>query len=170
MEKANSPLETIIDEIDRALDSGFYYLAVAATLTLPDICVSLVDGDRRKKRGERYAKWCDKNLGDNFAYVTGNDLWSLRCGASHSGRFGGLDHNVGRVIFSLPGTGVFVNCLFNDAYFYSVSDFCRNFMADVRKWYAKHADDENVRKHMERMVQYRPDGIAPYVEGAPVLA
>lgn len=165
-----SPLEEILAEIDRALEQKFYYLAVAAVLTLPDLCVSLISDDGRSN-GRKYVKWCSDNLGDEFAYVTGDDLWSFRCGVSHNGRFGDLKHNVGRVIFSLPFQGnTFTNCQFNDAFVYSVEDFCRNFMNAVRIWYAANESNENLQLNINRMVQYRPNGLPPYIVGAPLLA
>ena len=169
-EMKRTPLEDILAEIDRALDQGFYYLAVATVLTLPDLCVSLASEDGRSN-GKGYVKWCNDNLGNEFAWVTGDDLWSFRCGVSHNGRFGDLKHNVGRVIFSLPFRGnTFTNCQMNDAYVYSVEDFCRNFMSAVRSWYAAHESDATLRKNLDRMVQYRPDGLAPYISGMPLLA
>lgn len=170
MERIKSPLEVILDEIDRALDSRFFYLAVATTLTLPDLCVSLISANGRST-GPLYEAWCDANLGPEFEWVTGKDLYSFRCGVSHNGRFGDLKHNVERVVFSLPGRGLpLTNCQVNDAYVYSADEFCRNFMTAVRRWYDAHKDDENLKANLDRMVQYRPHGMAPYIVGAPLLA
>lgn len=170
MEPEKSPLDEIMEEIDRALDAGFFYLAVATTLTLPDICVSLSETDGRSN-GARYAAWCDANLTDGFGFVTGQDLFSFRCGVSHNGRFGDLKHNVARVVFSLPfGGNRFINMQINDAFVYSVEDFCRNIMRAVRAWYAANSGVARVVQNLERMGQYRPEGLAPYIGGMPVLA
>lgn len=58
----------------------------------------------------------------------------------------------------------------NDAYVYSVDEFCRNFMKAVRRWYETHKDDETFKANLDRMVQYRPDGMAPYIKGMRLLA
>jgi len=170
MQPTRSPLEKILAEIDRALDQGFFYLAVATVLTLPDLCVSLISEDARST-GKRYIEWCDTNLGSEFVYVSGDDLWSFRCGVSHNGRFGDLKHDVGRVVFSLPFRGNrLIDCVINDAYIYSVEDFCRNFMAAVRKWYWSNEENPNLKQNIERMVQYRSEGLPPYIVGVPLLA
>ena len=170
MERMISPLEILLDEIERALDAGFFYLAVATTLTLPDICVSLVAEDGRSN-GVLYKAWCDKNLGSDFGWVTGEDLYSFRCGVSHNGRFGDLKHNVARVVFALPGGGIRLqNGRLNDAYVYSADEFCRNFMNAVRRWYDANKDDCNLAANLDRLVQYRAKGLAPYVIGVPLLA
>jgi hypothetical protein len=39
------------------------------TVSLPDICVSLISDDGRST-GERYKEWCKDNLGPEFDYLT----------------------------------------------------------------------------------------------------
>ena len=51
----------ILDEIKRAADAGFCYLAVAVTLTLPDICGALESGDGRAT-SKKYRDWSCKCL------------------------------------------------------------------------------------------------------------
>lgn len=94
----------------------------------------------------------------------------MRCGVLHNGRFGDLKHNVGRVIFALPGQGTFVNCQANDAYIYSVVDFCRNFTNAVYRWFEANREDEILKANLPRLMQYRPNGLAPYMVGMTVLA
>jgi hypothetical protein len=141
------------------------------TVALPDICVSLVSEDGRSN-GDRYRKWCAGNLNAGyFSFVTPDDLWSMRCGVLHNGRFGDMKHNVGRVIFMLPNSGAtMVNCLLNDAYTYSVVEFCRNFTQAVHAWSEANREDERMKANLPRLMQYRPGGLAPYVVGPTVLA
>ncbi|EQD56665.1 hypothetical protein B1A_11430, partial [mine drainage metagenome] len=53
-------METILQEIERALDAHLYYLAVAMVLTLPDICAALASADGESS-GQRYRDWYDAN-------------------------------------------------------------------------------------------------------------
>lgn len=89
---SGSPLYPLLSEINKAATSGMPFLAVAMTVALPDICVSLVSEDGRSDR-ERYVHWCDANLGPRFSLLTGRDLYSMRCGVLHNGRFGDLKHS-----------------------------------------------------------------------------
>jgi hypothetical protein len=163
--KPGSPLYPLLNEINAAVTHGAPFLAIAMTVALPDICVSLISPDGRSD-GDRYKAWCKDNLGSKFDVLTGADLWSMRCGVLHNGRFGDLKHNVGRVIFALPDQGSsYVNCQLNDAYFYSAVDFCRNFTAAVHIWFEKNKDNETVKSNLPRLMQYRVGGMKGYVEG-----
>ena len=105
-----------------------------------------------------------------FGFITGDDLWSIRCGVLHNGRFGDLKHNIGRIIFLLPGQGSFVNCQFNDAYFYSIVEFCKNFTDAAYHWYVKNHENDNMKRNIERMMQIRTEGLLPYVSGMSIIA
>lgn len=164
------PIQAILHEIRVAVNNGLPFVAVAATLSLPDICVSLAAQDGLSS-GALYRKWCDDNLPKaHFGYVTGRDLWTMRCGVLHNGRFGEIDKTVARVIFMLPGSGGFVNCAVNDAYLYSVVEFCENFTQAVQMWADKNKNDPIVISNLNRMMQYRAGGLAPYVVGCTVIA
>jgi hypothetical protein len=168
--KEGSPLYPLLGEINRAADSGMPLLAVAMTVALPDICASLASENGRTN-SDRYKAWCSENLSDAFSFVTPDDLWSMRCGVLHNGRFGHLKHNVARVIFTMPGQpGTFVNCQFNDTYVYSVVDFCRNFTKCVYEWFERNRTNPVVQANIPRLMQYRPGGLDPYIKGPTVLA
>lgn len=168
MAEVHSPLCPLLTEINKAAAGGMPLLAIAMTVALPDICVSLASADGRST-GERYKQWCTDNLGNEFSFVTGDDLWSMRCGVLHNGRFGDLKHNVQRVIFALPNGNSYVNNEINDAYFYGVVEFCRNFTARVHQWMEKNISDATVQANLPRLMQYR-QGLSPYVSGMMVLA
>lgn len=147
-------------------------MAVAMAVALPDMCVSLSSANGNST-GALYKKWCEENLGPEFDYLTPDDLWSIRCGVLHNGRFGDRHKksDVGRIIFIPPGSPfVMTNCVVNDAYIYSVTSFCQNFTKAVFNWFEKHRDDPNVVSNMPKFMQYRENGMAPYVVGAVVLA
>ena len=166
-----SPLYPILNEINKAAAGEMPFLAIAMCVALPDICVSLSSPKGRSERDD-YKQWCQDNLSkDEFGFLTPDDLWSMRCGVLHNGRFGDLKHNVARVIFIPPNSSAtFVNCQLNDAYYYSVVDFCRNFTTAVYRWFEAHRDDESVKANLPRLMQYRRGGFAPYIEGQTVLA
>lgn len=172
-----SPLYPILNEINIAAQNGLSLLAISMCVTLPDICVSLASPNGRNdgngKRGnENYKDWCREHLGKKFAALSPEDLYSLRCGVLHNGRFGDLKGTThGRVIFCPAGSEItFVDCSVNDAYFYSVVDFCKNFTDAVFAWLEKHRSDATIQANLDRLIQYRQHGLAPYVNGLPILA
>ncbi len=171
-QSTGSPLYNLLNQINAAASGGLHLLAVGMAVALPDICVSLSSDDGRSS-GQKYKDWCAANLSDGgFSYVMGDDLWSMRCGVLHNGRYGDLKHNVGRVIFAVPTlqSNTFTDCVLNDAYFYSVVDFCKNICNAVLKWYETNKADPTILANGARMMQYYPNGLAPYAVGMPVIA
>ena len=83
-----------------------------------------------------------------------------------------MKNNVARVIFVPPNPKghVLVNCQMNDAYVYSVVDFCMNFTTAVYNWLEAHRNDVNVQANLPRLMQYYPTGLSPYIQGMTVLA
>jgi hypothetical protein len=163
------PFEHILREIEVAAKNGLPFLAVTMAVTLPDICQTLKSRDGRTD-SKLYKDWCKENLGSEFSVLTPDDLYRMRCGVVHHGRYGGLQKSVARVLFLLPGGSTFVNCRANDAYLYSLIEFCNNFCQAARTWFEKNKNDVNVEKHIKLMMQVYPHGLHPYVGGTPVLA
>ncbi|WP_145977052.1 hypothetical protein [Leisingera aquaemixtae] len=167
-----SELAPFLTEIKAASRSPFAQLAVSAALTLPDLCVSLSDPrDDHRDRGRRYKKWCEDNLSTAFPHLTPEDIWSLRCGVSHSGRFGDPTDSFGRYILVLSDADTtFSDGRLEDAYVETVSVFCDKFCEAVEEWLAACSSDQVVIQNLERLVKVRPQGLLPYVFGMPVLA
>lgn len=82
-----------INEIERCLEQESYIAALSLTLTLPDMCGKAkypADGV-----GKRYIKWYDEYIGqyekpstpygDDMPYLSGEVVYSLRCGLLHAG-------------------------------------------------------------------------------------
>ena len=165
-----SPLYSLLNQINVAAGSGLHLIAVGMAVALPAICASLKREDGRSQRRE-YKDWCAENLtGPEFSFVTPDDLYSMRCGVLHQGRYGDLQHNVSRVIFTPPGGASFVNCQVNDAYIYGVSEFCRNMCDAAYRWYENNKSDPIVEANTKRMMQYYMQGLPPYISGMPVIA
>src|SRR4029077_3839387 len=96
-----SPMETILQEIEKAIDAKLYYLAIVLAVTLPDICAALESADGRT-RPERYKAWYRANLASKFSFLTEDDCYSLRCGVVHQGQFGFVNSQYDRVAFLMP--------------------------------------------------------------------
>lgn len=50
--------------INSSLDSGNWFSAIALTLTIPDICAKITDGN--KSSGIKYAEWFNNFVGDKY--------------------------------------------------------------------------------------------------------
>lgn len=165
-----SPLYPLLNQINDAAEGGLHLVAIGMAVALPAICASLAQEDGRSQ-GKEYKDWCAANLSTGpFSLVTPDDLYSMRCGVLHQGRYDALPHNVTRVIFIPPGDSTFTNCMVRGAYLYGVIEFCRNMSEAAFQWFEANKDDPIVKANAERMMQYYPNGIPPYVEGGTVLA
>jgi hypothetical protein len=163
-------MHQLLDQIVGAAKSGMHLVAIGMASAVPDICAALASEDGRSTK-ERYGDWCNAYLiGRNFGVVTAEDLYSIRCGVLHQGRFGDLRNNVERVIFTPPGNISFKDCRIEDAYVYGVVEFCENICAAAREWYDRHCTDPIIKQNSARMMRYHAKGLAPYISGVEVIA
>lgn len=155
MLKVNPPLQVLINQINGAAKAGMHLVAIGMAVSLPAICASLAKEDGRSQRDD-YLAWCAENLsGPEFGFVTPNDLYSMRCGVLHQGRYGGLTHSVARVVFTVQGG--MTDCMANDAYLYSASEFCMNLCKAAGIWFEANKTNPIVAANIARMMQYYPD-------------
>jgi hypothetical protein len=170
MAEETSPLSHLLGEITKAATSGFPFLAVTMAVALPDICVSLASEDGRTD-GIRYKAWCKANMESELKFATADDLWSMRCGVVHNGRFGDLKHNVARLLFVPANSRAqFTDCKMNDAYVWSVDTFCSLLTAATARWFEKNKSNPTVQSNLPRLMQWYPNGLKPYIDGIPVFA
>ncbi|HTU52068.1 MAG TPA: hypothetical protein VMF56_15860, partial [Acidobacteriaceae bacterium] len=170
-------------EIERSLEARLFYLAVSTSLALPDICAALLDPDGKTNR-EKYMKFYDTWLRiPGYLNLLPADIYRLRCGIIHQGIAGhpGMTMPAKRIIFTVPSPsnmpGGFAAHGFTIAghniapsFFLDAVMFCRKMTEGVSKWYEANITDPNLVANLPALVQYRPNGIAPYIEGFPVIA
>jgi hypothetical protein len=166
------PLEPILSEIERALAQGLYYLAIMLSLAPPDICAALQNEDGRSTT-DGYKRWFELHLAAKFFMFTADDCFSLRCGVLHQGKMGIMKRGAEfeRVLFTAPDTPGYVhNNKFPGAVNFDTPTFCRDIMESVRDWFHNAMNDPIVKKNLPSLVQYRPNGLAPYIVGMPLIA
>lgn len=164
-------MDSIFHEIERALQAGLYYMAVSMALTIPDICAALESEDGETS-ARRYKAWCNANLANRYPRITDVDMYSLRCGVVHQGRFGHPQMQYARIIFTIPNAqrNVFHDNILNDALNLDAVTFCNDVIEAARKWFADQHNNPVVTQNAQRLVQFRPRGLAPYVVGIPLIA
>jgi hypothetical protein len=165
-------MDTILQEISRAMQSKSYYMGLMLALAIPDICAALESEDGRSRR-EQYKDWFNRHLASKLR-LTDDDCYSLRCGLLHQGRSELVKQGASyaRVIFQLPNPAMISvhNCVMNDALVFDAFQFCMEIAAAAQKWFQAAQHLPNVKKNYTNLLQYRPNGIAPYIVGLPVIA
>lgn len=175
---AENPLDAILTDIERALAAKFYYLSIAVSLTLPDICSSLEQETSAAWVNEKtFVAWCDQYFMDSYPTLTALDFYQLRGGVLHRAEFAGhKKFRFTRVLFTLPdgrGTVADQNMMGMGeevAINLDAALFCNNMIDAARKWYLAHTEDLVVRENLPNLVRYRPDGLAPFIVGLPLIA
>jgi hypothetical protein len=169
-------MDAILNQIDRALDRGFHYLAVASSLTLPDICAAL-ETENGETSKMLYQKWYDTWIGPKYPMMTGTDIYRLRSGVVHQGIFGPKGMQYDRIVFMLPGRHTLHRNISShiaggteSALQLDATIFCRDMIAGVKSWYAAKSNDPNIVANLPRVLQFRPNGIPPHFVGVPVIA
>jgi len=164
-------METILGEIQKALDAGLYYLAVASALSLPDVC-SALESPTGMTSGNQYKAWYDTWLASRYPNLTADDIYSLRCGVVHQGRFGHPKMQYSRVLFTIPNANrnVYHNNILNDALNLDAPRFCQDIVESVSAWYESKKNDPNVTQNLPRLLRLHPNGLPPYMVGMPLIA
>jgi len=163
-------MESILEEIEKALEAELYYLAIAMALTMPDICAAL-ESPNGETKGSKYKAWYNANLARIYPNITDEDCYSLRCGVLHQGRLGHSNMQYGRILFTLPNpqNNCFHNNIINDALNLDAIRFCSDVIACTRLWYNQKKDDLIIKNNLPNLVQFRPQGLAPYMVGMPLI-
>ncbi len=167
----DSPLHTLLDNIQGCLGSGIYYAALVTALTIPDICAAL-ESDGAWATREKYKDWYKTYLGGNYPNLTPDDCYYLRCGVLHQGKLGRHGMQYSRVLFTVPNrqNNVFHNNIINDALNLDVVIFCNDVVAAAQAWYELKKDDPFVLANLPNLVRDRPEGLSPYMVGVPLIA
>jgi hypothetical protein len=172
----------IFSEIEKALDAGLPYLAIVATLSIPDICARLeLDPDRNiEGKKKHYVAWCQANFlqgGSDYMFFTGDDLYRIRCGVLHQAKpTGHRETRYKHILFIVrqPGGKLYHLNLQqakldlrpgwpeNLAVDLDTATFCHDMISAARRWYEAKRNDPNVRANLPNVVRFRPEGYPPF--------
>lgn len=170
-----------------------YYLAIAVTLTLPDICAGLeCDPDGVWVTDKKYKDWCEKYLSDAVPQLVADDYYHLRGGVLHNGKFGHPKSRFDRVVFVSPqsrfqmhgtimkvGDDVMIGGksakelrMAGDILGLNVQTFCEVIIERATVWWQEKHKDANVLANLPTLVRYRPpeESLPPFFVGVPIVA
>jgi hypothetical protein len=176
-------VDVILKDISNALASKQYFVAISVTLTLPGICAALEQpsGSTKGKDAALYESWFTRYLATRYSTMLPSDCYSLRCGVVHQGTFSHEKSTYSRIIFSLPdGHGTILHNIIDvrraaDGSAVTVLNldavrWCRDMMDAVNHWLEDSTSNATVIANMEGLVQFRQNGLPPYIVGVPIIA
>jgi hypothetical protein len=169
------PLSTIVDDVQRCFDSKLYYPALAVALTLPEICVALTLDNTEFIKEKHYVGFIDKYTTERELGLPGISCYRLRGGVIHRANAAGHPF-LGRshVIFTVPESKTTLHAfsIQADDKFSAMFDlrlFLAAMITAVQRWHAEHGTDPKVLENLPNLLSWRPNGILPFVQGAPVV-
>ena len=159
-------IETLTTEIKNCLLNKLWYAGLVLTLFLPDVCAALEAEDGQTNR-ERYKAWFDQWVGYKYPRILSADqLYYLRCGVAHQGKFEHPALTYDRIFFTLRPNGSFFHCnVFNNELKLDIPFFCKDMVEGVDGWYLTKKNDPTVQKNYAKLVHFYPDGLAAYLLG-----
>jgi hypothetical protein len=168
----SSNMEAILEQIEQAVEAEFYYVALLMSLSLPEICGRMEREQPSAGRSrEIYADWFCTYLGEIYPKMKGDDCYYLRCGLAHHGQSSHKSMGYSRIVFTLKDENFFIhNNVLNDALNLHCPTFCHDMCDAVRRWMQAKENDKMVTDRLDDMVALRPEGMAPYIVGRPVIS
>lgn len=155
--KLRRPLQTHLEEVERALEAKLYLAAVSLALMLPDICATL-ESAKAYSGNREYKKWYRENLASKFPKMSDEAAFSLRCGVVHQGNLVlkvAKQQMAARVVFTLPHRSVSLhNCVFGDMLQFDVQEFCHDIISAVNDWYDRKQADPVVQGNLPNLVRF----------------
>ncbi|HHU0040342.1 TPA: hypothetical protein ACT9LS_003088 [Legionella pneumophila] len=130
-----------LDQISKGIEANLYYLALFASLSIPDICGAL-GSENGKSRRDKYINWFNENVGNPKNYnLSGEDCYHLRCAMLHQGKTTHDRSGFQRVIFVEPSPRLIIlhNNIINNALNIDVQIFCSDLIEAAKKWFERNS-------------------------------
>lgn len=166
-------MRDFFQQIDAALRSNLYYVALLTSLAVPDICGALDSEDGLATR-EKYEAWFDRYVAPAcFGVITGEDCYRFRCAMLHQGSSQHPAGRYSRVIFVEPQAagGNILHCnILNDALNIDVRVFCLDILRGAFTWLDEVEQTQRYQRNYGRFMRRYPQGLPPYIVGVPVIS
>jgi hypothetical protein len=166
-------LDALLAQAGRATKRDDFLPGLTAALTIPDICGALRSPENLSVR-DRYEKW----LIDFTEYTPGEAalIYRFRCSLLHQGSSIPSGKQIAnRVLFVLPGPFVMHRCHFQhdstgqSAWAIDIPTFIDDLSRAVATWKAAELHLPIVKQRLAKSTQLYPNGLSPFIVGAPVV-
>lgn len=171
-------METMISQIRQAMESKLYYVALMATLAIPDIAGALSSEDghaNQTKYIDWYETWVRPRLIESRGRenpFTGQACYWFRCSMLHQGSSQDPKSRTNRVIFIEPGAPNYSihYCLIgNEVLLIQLDAFIEEALSGCELWLSSEKNTERFKRNFARFAAHHSNGLAPYVIGVPVV-
>ena len=167
----------LLDQITMANDHGLHYLALMATLAVPDMCAALAS-QSGESTGGLYKQWVDSNMTDSSRQgLSSHGIYRLRCSILHQGSGFHDGDELERVMFAEPGGPVKISASKAihigeeqmSTHIIDLLEFCQAVNDAARRWLKSNVVVSPVKENLERIIRRHPNGIPPFIVGIPTI-
>lgn len=172
-------MRAFLEEIQATIDSGIWSTALASALVVPDAC-GAVEYPGATGNRDRYVSWYDnfvERFGGFHFNLDGAFVWKIRNGMLHEAGTQFYEYGFERVFFTVPTVrgSRFDGITHQETpespptLGLSLDRFVARILRGAEAWLCSIADDQEKQGKLDRLIQFRPDGLAPVIVGVPVI-
>ena len=161
-----------------AVKSDLYYVALMSALAIPDMAGALTSEDGRAN-GRRYADWYDRWARPRLSEARGREnplsgdaCYGFRCALLHQGRSQRQGDSYSHIMFIEPGHknySIHYCVVGNEALLIQVNEFIEEILRGCELWLESVEGTDLFERNYNQFARRRPEGLAPYVVGVPVI-
>ncbi len=171
-----APLESILDDIQRAISARLYYPALVVALTIPEICSALALDKAVFIKESHYVAFVEKYIDAPELGVDGLRCYRLRGGVIHRASAAGHPKFAAtHVLFTVPESnfrmhgGGMLEVGEKTALPIDLQMFCSEMIRAARRWIEDHRQEQKVIANLPNLLSWRADGMPPFIVGAPLV-
>jgi hypothetical protein len=171
-------MRALLTQVQEALNHKLYYVALFTSLSIPDIAAALESEDG-KASGRRYATWYEswvrprlKESRDRENPLSGEACYAFRCAMLHQGRSQRADDTYRHIMFIEPGHpnySIHYCVVRSEALLIQLDEFVREVLQGCELWLSHVEGTESFERNYTCYAKLRPEGLAPYVVGVPIV-
>ena len=171
-------MHTLIAQTRKALEAELYYVALFTALTVPDIASALESSGGRAS-SKRFAAWYEtwvrpllKESRGRENPLSGDECYGFRCALLHQGRSQRASDQYSHIMFIEPGHPNFSihYCLVGgSALLIQLDEFVHEVLRGCELWLGTVQGTAPFERNYASFAKRHPQGLTPYVVGAPVI-
>lgn len=150
-------MQILIYELKKATENNLWFVAINIALTIPDIC-SALEYENGQTDGVKYKNWINTYLVKKYNnFITGNDIWKLRCASLHQGKFNHDYPKFSKIIFQVPfdgDNGGMHNNIIGNTLQLNAKIFITDIIESYGEWLLFNKENNFVKNNLEKSFSF----------------
>lgn len=159
-------MQILIYELKKATENNLWFLAINIALTVPDIC-SALESENGQTDGDKYRNWVNKYLVHKYnGFITGDDIWKLRCASLHQGKFNHDNPRFNKVIFQVPfngNSGGMHNNIIGGTLQLNAMIFVTDIINSYEEWLINNKENSFIQTNLEKSFSFYESKVGIFI-------